>query len=239
MPSDAPRVWITRAQPGASATGERVARLGLVPLVHPLLETRPLGEGALDLSGLAAVAFTSANAVRACSARGVRGAPPLAFAVGEATAAAAREAGFAEVVSAKGDVAALARLILATRGAGRLSGPILHLSAEAPAGDLTGALTAGGLDARRLDLYRTDPVTLDAAAWAGVETVRAVLLHSPRGGEFLAQALIGRPAFRPALIGLSAAVLAPVAALGLPTFAAAAPTETDLLDTLARWAREI
>ena len=62
------RIWVTRAEPGASATAGRLRALGLDPLVSPVLEVRPL-EAAIDTDGAAALAFTSANAVRAFAAR--------------------------------------------------------------------------------------------------------------------------------------------------------------------------
>ena len=58
-------IWITRAQPGAQATAERVRGMGLEAVVEPLLEVRALGEGEIDLAGAGALAFTSAHGVRA------------------------------------------------------------------------------------------------------------------------------------------------------------------------------
>ncbi|MGI8842005.1 MAG: uroporphyrinogen-III synthase, partial [Caulobacteraceae bacterium] len=116
-------VWITRAPPGAEATAERVRALGFAPVVAPLLAVRAVGEGPIDLVGVGALAFTSANAVAAFAARSPEGVVPV-FAVGEATAAAARAAGFSAVVSADGDVAALAATIAARAGA--LTGAVLH-----------------------------------------------------------------------------------------------------------------
>ena len=96
-------VWITRAEPGASATAARVRALGWEAVVAPLIEIHPL-EPKIDLAGVGALAFTSA-----AGGRRLRRASPAerrlpVFAVGEATARAAREAGFAEVVSADGDM---------------------------------------------------------------------------------------------------------------------------------------
>ena len=57
-------IWITRAEPGAAATAERVRQLGHRPLVAPLLEVRPTAQAAPDLADVGALAFTSANAAR-------------------------------------------------------------------------------------------------------------------------------------------------------------------------------
>ena len=58
------KIWITRAQPGADVTADRVRALGHDALVAPLLAVRPVEDVAIDLSGVAALAFTSANGVR-------------------------------------------------------------------------------------------------------------------------------------------------------------------------------
>ena len=36
------RVWITRAEPGASRTAARLEAMGLTPIVRPLLAIQPL-----------------------------------------------------------------------------------------------------------------------------------------------------------------------------------------------------
>src|SRR5579885_1232276 len=59
------------------------------------------------------------------------------FAVGDATAARAREAGFAAVVSAAGTVEDLARLVRAQLAPG--GGRLLHVAGSAVAGDLAAA----------------------------------------------------------------------------------------------------
>ena len=109
------RIWITRAQPAADTTAERVRALGHEAVVAPLLAVRVLPDVAVDLRGVAALAFTSANGVRAfADASGERGLK--VFAVGAATAQAARQAGFKSVLSADGDVEALAEGIAVRRG---------------------------------------------------------------------------------------------------------------------------
>src|SRR4051812_26476328 len=126
------RIWITRAQPGADVTAERVRALGHDAVVAPLLAVKPLADVHIDLSGVAALAFTSANGVRAFA--DVSGDRSLkVFAVGAATAAAARAAGFRSVLSADGDVDALAEGIAMRRT--ELRGAVLHPGAAEPAGD--------------------------------------------------------------------------------------------------------
>src|SRR4051794_1084776 len=95
----------------------------------------------IDLSGFAALAVTSRNGLaafaRTCSRRDL----PV-FATGAGTAADAESAGFREVFSADGDVAALAALIAEVRPAGK----VLHAAAVELAGDLEGDLARSGVE---------------------------------------------------------------------------------------------
>jgi len=164
------------------------------------------------------------------------------FTVGDATAAAARAAGFATVHSADGAVGDLVRLIT-----GRLppaAGAVLHLAGEHRAGDLVGDLAAAGHAARSVVLYGARPVARlpdDAAAMLAAGGVDAALVYSARtAAALVAAAAAGGLA--PALarlpcLGLSEAALAPLArAGGRDLRAAAAPNENALfalLDGLA------
>jgi uroporphyrinogen-III synthase len=223
-------IWITRAQPGADATAQRVRALGHEAVVAPLLAVRVLPDVTVDLTGVAALAFTSANGVRAfADATGERGLK--VFAVGAATAQAARAAGFKSVLSADGDVEALAEGIAARRG--ELRGVVLHPGAAEPAGDLAGALEKQGVEARRLILYETAPVEdIDTASLAASD---AVLLHSPRAAQVLARLLKEHPAPQLRALGLSKAVMKPLArtrlaAKAFPPF----PLEAALLNLIDR-----
>lgn len=226
------RIWITRAQPGADATAERVRALGHEAVVAPLLAVRVLPDFEVDLTGVAALAFTSANGVRAfadaCGERNLR-----VFAVGAATAQAARQAGFRSVLSADGDVEALAEGIGIRRG--ELKGAVLHPGAAEPAGDLAGALEKHGVEARRLVLYETAPVALSAEAAEALVHSDAALLHSPRAAQVLAKVLKAHPAPELRALGLSKAVIKPLARTPLaaktyPPF----PLEAALLNLIDR-----
>ncbi|MBU1379025.1 MAG: uroporphyrinogen-III synthase [Alphaproteobacteria bacterium] len=226
------RIWITRAQPGAHVTAERVRAMGHDAVVAPLLAVRVLPDVGVDLRGVAALAFTSANGVRAfADASGERGLK--VFAVGAATAQAARAAGFKSVLSADGDVEALAEGIAARRG--ELRGAVLHPGALEPAGDLAGALEKQGVEARRLILYETAPVDLAQAEAEALGRSDAVLLHSPRAAQVLAKLLKAYPAPEMRALGLSKAVVKPLArtrlaAKAFPPF----PLEAALLNLIDR-----
>lgn len=216
------QVWITRAAPGALATAGRVAALGFDPVVAPLLEVRPTGHGPLDLSGAGALAFTSINGVEAFASRCEdRGLP--AFAVGAATAAAARAAGFTTVISADGAVTDLAKLI--ARHAPEIKGDVLHPSA---------AETVGDLPARRLVVYETVAAPLPPGFEATIPGLNAVLVHSPKAARILSAILCENPGPDLRLLCLSPAVAAPLS--GVPAreiVSAALPNEEALLNLLA------
>jgi uroporphyrinogen-III synthase len=217
------RVWVTRTQPQAEATAARLRALGHDPLVAPLLEVRALADAALDLDGVAALAFTSANAVAAFAEREPGRRWPV-FAVGDATAAAAREAGFAQVTSAGGDVTALAAVIAAARP----EGLVLHAGAAEPAGDLAGELTAAGVGVRSAPLYETvalAPSNEVLRAWPEVD---AVLIHSPKAARVLDAA--GLPA-GPRMLCISEAAAEPLRRAGRVEVAKR-PDEESLLDLL-------
>jgi uroporphyrinogen-III synthase len=217
------RIWITRAEPGASRTAEKLRALGHEPVVAPLLEVRAL-PGAIDLTGVGALAFTSANGVAAFAERAPERALPV-FAVGDATAAAAHKAGFDEVASASGDLDALADLIVTH--AGRLHGAVLVPGPAEPSGDLPQALAEKGVTARALVLYETRPL----APPMGMGLVDAVLIHSPKAAERLA-AVIGDAA-GPAVYCISPAAAAPLAGRAFARLACAAhPDEASLLALL-------
>jgi uroporphyrinogen-III synthase len=232
MASRRQRIWITRAQPGAEVTAERVRALGHDAIVAPLLAVRVLPDVSVDLRGVAALAFTSANGVRAfADASGERALK--VFAVGAATAQAARQAGFKSVLSADGDVEALAEGIAVRRG--ELRGAVLQPGAAEPAGDLAGALEKHGVEARRLILYETAPVDVAAAEVEALSRSDAVLLHSPRAAQVLAKLLKAHPAPKLRALGLSKAVVKPLArtrlaAKAFPPF----PLEAALLNLIDR-----
>ena len=223
-------VWVTRTAPAGEATAERVRALGFQALARPLLEVREIVGGDLDLAGVAAIAFTSANAVAAFAARsperGLR-----VFAVGDATAAAARAAGFASVLSAAGDVRSLAWALAKRRR--ELAGPILYPAAAEPAQDLAGALAEVGLQVRQIPLYETLDVPPSPALIARLPDIDAVLLHSPRAACAFAALLAAHPAPNLTAFCLSPAVAEPL--VGAPLAAvvsAAAPNEAALLELL-------
>ena len=175
------RVINTRPRPDAAALTDALAARGHEAIEAPLLEIRFADRAEpLDLRGVQAVMATSANGVRAlAAATEVR--DVALFAVGEATADAAAELGFARVTCAGGDVEALAAAVRAALDPD--AGALLHAAGASVAGDLAGALARAGFAARRVALYearaaRVLPAAANAALRSG--SADAAVFFSPR-----------------------------------------------------------
>ena len=181
------KVIITRPSPDAEDFAALIAGAGVEAILSPVMAIRAR-EGEVDLEGVGALAFTSANGVRAFAAKTPSRALAV-FAVGAATAAAARAAGFQRVEAADGDVDSLAALIAKSKP----SSPVLHLAGSERAGDLVAALGGKGVSARRAVIY--DALECAALAPAAAAALRenpadcAVVFFSPRSARlFLSQA---------------------------------------------------
>lgn len=148
-----PTLLITRPEQDAVAFAEAACLAGFVPVFEPLLKIVPLPAPAIPLDNIQALVFTSANGVRMFArAYGAVNAP--VFAVGDATARLAADAGFQMIESAGGDVDALTGLIRM-----RLepdAGLIIHAAGETIAGDLAGTLAASGFEVIRAALYKAE-----------------------------------------------------------------------------------
>jgi len=225
------RVWVTRAEPGAARTADRLTALGFSPIVAPLLSLTPLPgalQAAPDPAAVAVLALTSPNGVEAFAPLIPRFRDHPVFAVGDATAEAARAAGFADVRSAAGDIHALARLIAAEAP----PGPLLAPGAREPAGDLPALLP--GRAVQRLPVYAAFETHAPAPA-----AFDAVMLHSPRAARALADVLTTDP--RPsAASGRTAICISEAAAAPLRPFdfaeirIAATPDEPGRLSALGK-----
>lgn len=231
------RIWVTRAAPEAEATARRLRSLGHAPLVAPVLEVRHLAKPAPNLAGVGALAFTSRNGASAFAAVSDRRDLPV-FAVGDSTARAARALGFRKVHSARGDLAALARLVCRRRAA--FSGAVLHAGAREPSGDLPAALEAQGVAARRHVVYAAEvaelPLALTAALSAEPLELDAVLVHSPRAARRLAELeALSRVAQELEVFCISEAAAEPLRRLNFRRLSVApSPDETALLGLVTR-----
>jgi len=232
------KVLVTRPEADAAPIAAELAARGHAVMVEPLLTIVAKPDAVVDLSDVQALALTSANGARALAERTTRRDLPV-FAVGDATAAAARAAGFAAIESAGGDVGALASLIASRLGPG--AGAIFHPAARHVAGDLKGNLEAAGFTVRRVALYESEPSpALSEATAAALRDGRidAALFFSPRTGRtfvrLLTKSRLTAVCGRMIAVCLSQAVAEDIKRLPWRALhIAAQPTQAALLDGLA------
>jgi uroporphyrinogen-III synthase len=231
------RLLVTRPEPEGGRTAALLHARGHEVWLLPLLRIEAVADTVFGAGPWAGVVFTSANAVRAAAAHRrfgeLAGLP--AYAVGARTREAASKAGFAETVSAEGDVDDLARLIAAKGGDAGL--PLLYFAGNDRAGDLAAALGKAGHSVETVIAYRAVIVgEFDADVRSAIAAGRidGVLHYSARtAGAFIAAAAaagIMDSAMKIRHFCLSTQVAAPLAAAGAATVAiAAAPNEAALL----------
>jgi uroporphyrinogen-III synthase len=232
---------VTRPRDDAATLISALAARGIEALLAPMLTILPAPHAARllaeRLAGAQAVLFTSANGVRGFAAASPRRELP-ALAVGDASAAAARIAGFRSVASAGGDIEDLVALVAA-----HLSphgGALVHAAGATVAGDLAGKLAALGFAVHRATLYEAVPAAaLDPATAAALRRseAAAALFFSPRTAatfvRLAAAAGVGDACRALAAVALSPAVAAALAALSWRTVRVAArPRQDDLLAAL-------
>jgi uroporphyrinogen-III synthase len=200
-------------------------------VIAPLLEIVPRKE-AIDTGGIAALAFTSANAVAAYAAAGADRRLP-AYCVGEATADAARALGLA-ARAAEGDAARLAALI-----ARDAPGPVLHPRGVHAAADLAGMLREAGIACRDVVAYdqRARPVTPEADALGRGGGIDILTAFSPRSGRLLAAAARCWDLRKTRILSISAAADAALGDLAAARrIIAETPSRASMIAALARLA---
>ncbi|WP_296745683.1 uroporphyrinogen-III synthase [Mesorhizobium sp.] len=189
------RVLVTRPEPGASRTARRLETHGFQPLLLPLTETKALPVEVDVAADVAAVAVTSANAVRHAPKQLVAMLAALpCHAVGKRTAEACRAAGFLVVNEGRGDAEALADAIAADL-AGK---PIVYLCGRVRFPVFEQRLAAAGARVQPIETYDTSELDYgdaDLLARLSGAPVEAVLLYSAKAAA-AAAALSVRSALR-------------------------------------------
>jgi uroporphyrinogen-III synthase len=184
------RVLVLRPEPGASATVERARACGLKAIAKPLFEVEPIAWDVPEAASFDALLLTSANALRhgGEGLHALRGLP--VYAVGDATAEAAREAGFD--IKGTGD-AGVERLL----GSLELDLKLLHLAGE----DRT--ISQGvRQEVTAIAVYRAREKP--PPDFGALEEIVA-LIHSPRSGRRFAALVEQRS-------GIAIAAISPAAA---------------------------
>jgi uroporphyrinogen-III synthase len=202
---------VTRPGEDGRALAALVEATGATAAIDPMLNIELHPGPPIDLAGAQALLFTSANGVRAAAARTTERSLPV-FAVGDATARAARAAGFTDVRSAGGTVDDLAALV--ARSCTPESGRLVHAAGTTVAGDLGAALGASGLTVERVMLYAARPAASLAEStvrelYAG--TIDAVLFFSPRTARSFVR-LVGQAGLDACLGTVDALCLSPAVA---------------------------
>lgn len=217
-----PRLLITRPAEDAAPLAERLAAMGYATAVEPMLDLVWLDGPEPDLRDVQALLFTSANGVRGYLKRTARRDRPV-YAVGDATARAARDAGFAQVESASGDVYALARLV--TERCRPEAGLLLHVAGSKLAGDLAGLLEGAGFSLRRETLYDAVPSPRLGEATADLmrtHRLSGALFFSPRTARSFVR-LVAEAGLVDACRTVDAFCLSPAVAEAASTYGAGLP----------------
>ena len=169
------RVLVTRASPSAEKTAARLAALGHTPVLLSLaraIHDQAATKAALE-NAKGALVVTSAEALRSLEALPVSAIHTLVYAVGEATAKAARTAGFLNVRAAEGTGLSLAALIAKDlKGADQIV-PLTYLAGSPRSPDLEATLAADGIALDVVEAYRMEAIEPDAFA------LDALLEHPP------------------------------------------------------------
>ena len=184
------RLLVTRPQPDAERTAAALRARGHAAVVAPLLRIEPVDDAELGGGPWAAILVTSANAAAAVARhqrftelKGLR-----VLAVGERSAQAMRDVGFADVISAGGGASDLTRLVVERLKQGV---SLLYLAGAERSGDIAGDLAAQNFTVRTAVVYRA--LAADALPHAAAEALAAsidgVLHFSRRSAEAYIQAV--------------------------------------------------
>lgn len=183
-------ILVTRPHPDNEATADVLRARGHAVLLAPVLKFEPVAFHDERETRYDGVIVTSANAIRGIAPQ----LPDLdlldlpLFAVGQHTAAAARDAGFADVIVAGGDAAALRDKVVQSARDKLLKkkSTLLYLAGADLSRDLGGELGAEGFIVVTQTTYRMAPVKVlprevcDGFAAHGIE---AVLHYSRRSAR--------------------------------------------------------
>lgn len=150
------RVLVTRPEPAAQATAHRLVALGHQPIILPL--ARAVHDRAAILVALETrsgpLIATSAEVFRVLGNESKDFCHRQIFCVGQATAEAAKAAGFTNLHVAEGTGLSLASLIAAARP----DVPLLYLAGEPRSPDLEAKLREAGISVAVVTSYRMEPV---------------------------------------------------------------------------------
>lgn len=227
------RLLVTRPEPDASKQAAALTACGQEAVVSPLITIEYL-KPPLALYRDQVLIVTSRNALRAAEQLSqldaLRELPLVA--VGEATAKAARDFGYREVIEGPGTAKDMADLIAERFDPHR--GRLIHLAGDHLAFDLTGALEPKGFYVETAVLYRSkaaEALTPEAEQRLAQGALDGVILMSPRTAEIFARLARNKGYTLASLYGfcLSTAIAAKLQGLGLSLRVPKAPRQEELL----------
>ena len=234
------RVLVTRPVSEARSFADALSARGHEPLLAPMLriEAQPVPDDLAErLAAVQAILLTSANGARllaqATKVRGYR-----IFAVGDATALAARQAGFSDVVSASGESQALIGMV--SRWLSPADGRLIHAGGAVKAGNIATALRSAGFAVDEVVLYAmrdVDALPADIVRIIEDGRLDAVTFFSPRTARAFVK-VAAQTGIAPFLACTVAVAISPAAlagADGIPwrtRIAARAPTQDGVLASL-------
>jgi uroporphyrinogen-III synthase len=179
------RLIITRPEEDANLLADKLARLGHLGIIVPLLAIRPRADVALPNHPWQAICATSANALCAVPYSDALKAVTL-YCVGPQSLAEARHQGFSRASAHGPDVNGLSAYIASHLKPER--GPLLYLSGAEVSADLLGKLRSKGFTAHRAIVYDALPIApIDLAT--ELPKANGVLLYSPRSAQHWMTAL--------------------------------------------------
>lgn len=173
------RVLLTRPREDSERLAGDLRARGNDVIVEPMLRIVPTGS-LPPLDGVAALVVTSANGIGAFATASDRR-DLTVYSVGDATALAAEEAGFAKVESAQGDSAALGALIAAR--VKPEAGTLLHIHGRTVTGNLDKLLISKGYSVSYAVLYEAvaaDKLSTTACDHIAQQNIDMILFFSPR-----------------------------------------------------------
>lgn len=172
------KIVITRPHRDALRLSTKLIALGHQVVVAPVLDIVARKDVVVPNLSFQAVCLTSANGIRCFE--GAVDREITAFAVGEQSAAAAREFGFQHINARGGDVHGLVQNIVQNLDPN--AGPLLYISGAETSGDLEGQLRTFDFAVSRVITY--DAVELNLAPLKKeIESSDAVFLYSPRSAK--------------------------------------------------------
>ena len=227
-------IIVTRAEPGATETVERLKTRGLTAVLAPMLSLVELPDSKMpEPAELSGVVFTSANGVRTYAARR-RDRHLPAWCVGPATARAARDEGFETVHESAGDAMDLANFIAAS--ASPKERPLLHVANAAATGVLRETLTANGYPSVFAPIYEMQParsLPKPVARLFDEQEACIILVHSEKGAAAFEALTTSRALTNCTGVAISARASQPLERLNLSAiYTADAPNEDGLFAAL-------